>query len=453
MIDQQTPKQIFDSHLSKGFLIQTFENYIDSSAKAGADGQSTKAFNANLDNELTTIIRKIRLGTYEFTSYREKLISKGLGKNPRQISVPTVRDKLVLKFLSIVLSQIYPKHSALPPQSLIKNVNTTASLANANDVFVRLDIKEFYPSIDHKILIQTLRGKTHAKAAINLILKALETPTGVSRKHGALNNKGIPQGLSIANVLSSLYLEQVDADFGAEKEYSYNRFVDDILIICKASDADQIVTRITKHLETARKLTVHEIGTSGKSEIVPIAKGIDYLGYNFKKNKVSVRESSFKKMFNTLVAAFTRIKYRKGDLTRPIWSLNLKITGCIYNGRRVGWLFYFLQMDNWQQLNQLDAFVARQTELATGIKNDKRIKSFKKAYREIRFNTLESNYFPNFDNFTAEQMKAELAILKPDRFSDEYLEALSEDDLKKQFDKAISWEIRNLEKDMFEAFS
>ncbi|WP_245555178.1 reverse transcriptase domain-containing protein [Ahrensia kielensis] len=447
-----SPTKLFQTHLNKGFLFEVFELYIDGKAGPGVDGQSTKAFKTNLDWEATTLIRKLKIGTFQFSPYREKLLSKGVNKLPRQISIPTVRDKLVLKLLSLVLAKIFPNHSSIPPHSIIKKVHVASENSPETSVYIRLDIKDFYPSVDHDILSKILAKKCRSKAIVGLINRAIKNPTGANKKSEIINKKGIPQGLSIANILASIYLEDLDDDFGSNPDYSYFRFVDDILIVCSPEKADKIASSISNALLINRKLQIHEIGTAGKSEIVPIIEGVEYLGYKFKRTEISVRNESFKKMFRILIGVFTKLKNSQNK-TRVIWSINLKITGCIYNGRRIGWLFYFSQTQNWQQLNQLDAFVLKQSINSKIASPDPRIKTFKKSYREIRFNSATSNYFPNFDQFDDEQMKSELAILKPNFYTNEYLDALTSEELKRQFDKTIAYEIRDLERDMFESFS
>ncbi len=101
------PAQIYRDLLEKNVIRQLFEDYIADGATTGRDGVTVKAFSENLDTEISLIIRKIQNETYKFTPYKEKLISKGAQKNPRQISIPTVRDKLVLKFLTNFLKAVY----------------------------------------------------------------------------------------------------------------------------------------------------------------------------------------------------------------------------------------------------------------------------------------------------------------------------------------------------------
>lgn len=60
------------------------------------DNITPKVFEAHLTDNIQIISKKVLAGAYSFTRYREILISKGRGKEPRVISIPTIRDKLAL---------------------------------------------------------------------------------------------------------------------------------------------------------------------------------------------------------------------------------------------------------------------------------------------------------------------------------------------------------------------
>jgi len=64
----------------------------------GIDGISKEKYDLILEDELDIIERKILNESFEFSYYKESLIIKAMNKT-RQISIPTLRDKLVLKYL------------------------------------------------------------------------------------------------------------------------------------------------------------------------------------------------------------------------------------------------------------------------------------------------------------------------------------------------------------------
>ena len=84
---------------TKKHLRELYFSSVRFRAAVGIDKINRRAFENNIDENIDIIYRKVRNGTYKFTPYREKLISRGSKKLPRIVSIPTIRDKLTLKAL------------------------------------------------------------------------------------------------------------------------------------------------------------------------------------------------------------------------------------------------------------------------------------------------------------------------------------------------------------------
>lgn len=443
-----TPAKIFDQHLSKALLKSIFEEEIAPGAARGLDGISVQRFEKKLDQELDIVLRKVRNCTYQFTRYREKLIVKSATKLPRQISIPTIRDKLVLKFLNRVLSEIYPREINAPPHNMVKRVHTICKGLGKDDAFLRIDIKNFYPTVDHSILMRVLRRTTRKKQLLTLIERSIETATGTGSTKSEI---GIPQGLSISNILSSIYLSEIDDYFDGLKDIDYFRFVDDILIIGKNERLLELSKELPKLIKKKRKIECHPIEAGSKSYLSPADSGVEYLGYEFKLSAVRVRKSSQQKLFTSLMRVITDLKYN-GKKSSALWRLNLRASGCLYKGKKIGWMFYFAQTNDLKQLHWIDRFIKLRTRTLLRADEQANLKRFVKSYHEIRFNFENSRYFPNFDNFTDEE-KIEAMLSVNNRLSKTRLEALDSSDLDFKFQKLISREVSVLEADLFDMFS
>ena len=138
-------------HLEKIFL------EIESSSVSiaiGRDRVDSKVFKGNLSLNIDSIYRKIHDGKYRFSSYKEKLILKGAGKNPRVISIPSIRDRIVLRaILDYLNSRISISKKILPQKIVSAIVNNIDSY----DSCIKLDIKGFYENINHDILVNLLK--------------------------------------------------------------------------------------------------------------------------------------------------------------------------------------------------------------------------------------------------------------------------------------------------------
>lgn len=218
---------------------------------------------------------------------------------------------------------------------------------------------------------------------------------------------GIAQGLSVAGTLANIYLNQTDNEFINLPNIRYFRFVDDILILCNEEDASSIKTRVEDHMKRL-KLELHSLQVGGKSEIGKLKEDkLEYLGFTFHKEKISVRPTTVEKLRKRIRCVFseelqvgtTPTKHQLQNLHR---KLNLKITGCLYDGKTYGWLFFFSQINDLTLLYHLDWFV-KQTFKSFQVEfHSEQVKSFVKAYyymKGLQPDKLNKNsYIPSFSS-------------------------------------------------------
>lgn len=229
--------------------------------------------------------------------------------------------------------------------------------------------------------------------------------------------------------------------------YYYVRYVDDILILGDHKELQGIGQSIDELLDKTYHLKIHDFTEKGgKSCIGLIKEGFSYLGYDFNSNQISVKLSSKIKLEKSIEKLFSI--YNNNDeqnFEQFMWNLNIRITGAIVEGKKYGWLFYFSQIDDIKLLHHLDSLVLK---IAERYKIQKRIKEqpvkrFVRTYYEIRKNRINTNYIPNFDNYSIEDKKDFIKnVLKVDP------DKLREEEIIKRFRKYIFKSIRELEKDV-----
>lgn len=436
-------RQKFEDAFSIPVLETLFEEKISRSRGVGRDGTRVKAFQKILGQEAVLVRERALSSGYRFTRYKEKLVSKGPGKTPRVLSIPTIRDRLALRALCNFLSKVFADAAIRKPHSYIKKIREELQHATLDHVFLRVDIREYYDTIDQRLLQRAIRQRLRLAEPLDLIQKAIQTPT-LSK---IPVTKGVPQGLSISNILASIYLAKCDERMA--KKWTYYRYVDDILILCKQEEVDQAYNELKRNLRR-RKLKWHELDKgAGKSYIAPIGDGVEYLGFHIKESGVSVRDSSYRKMFSTIASVITEYRYR-ARRDKLIWRLNLKISGCRFEGKNYGWMFFFLQTDDLVQLSRLDAFVQRQLERYSLGDFANSVKRFIKAYHEIRFNLDHTSYIPNFDSYSPVQMKETIRLIRGE-IKD--LDAMNDEQIRELFFSSVGREVSELEKDLMEATS
>jgi RNA-directed DNA polymerase len=356
-----------------------------------------------------------------------------------------VRDRLTLRVICNILKSAFPQANTPPPHAYIKDCAAAMRAAREHSSFLRMDIKDFYPSIRHDLLKECLATGNLPEWLIKLVLDAVSTPTGSTRDRC---NVGVPQGLSISNALAAIYMTQFDKIM--ESDYFFRRYVDDILIIAPTERIKKIYLQACGSLDKFG-LTSHKMDTPGKTEQLHVPTGVQFLGYVLKPDLISVRQSSFGKMFNSLYRVLTNIKYQ-GKLTpRDKFRINLKITGCYVNNTRRGWLMFFSQTEDTRQLKHLDNFI---NQALSRLKVDRELNSIKrymKSYYEIRYNAEQTAYIPNFDKMSQDERIELIAVLSEK--SVEEISTRSADFIEREFSRLISREVNDLEKDVLSPFS
>lgn len=377
----------------------------------GIDRKSPETFISKKELEVQVICLKCKNGTFKFSPYLENLRLKGRSKFPRVISIPTVRDRIVLSILKDILHELYPEcvNRKLPNQ-YISDIKTYTQ-GKSSLFYLQTDISRFYDSIDRTILVSKLRLKISDENIIRLVEGAICTPTvpnhlGKSDIKEYASKQGIPQGLAISNILAQIYLSDFD-ELIQKRKYFYSRYVDDILIINETTLSNYRINKIKQNLESL-KLNLN----LDKTNLGKLNDGVIYLGYSISENLVSVSDKNIQRFIQRIAAKFTWVKQGFQIKTkRPTWlisddkrftsvfleELNETITGAKDDHKNYGWLYYFSEMNDLNLLFRLDKIISSFFEELDFFdrKAPTDLKRLVRAYYEISFNP-KSNYIYDY---------------------------------------------------------
>lgn len=421
-------------------LQEVFHKRFSNTLAKGLDRINGFQFRIRAVDEFNIASKKCMHKSYRFAPYLEKLALKGRGKTPRIISIPTVRDRVILhqlkEYLGKAFPECIPKNTASVYVQLVQEqlVEIYNSRRKAKALVCNCDIRDFYPSIDRGRLMKTLERKGLDERVLNLVHHATSTPT-VPRNTRRIDQakycgqEGVPQGLAISNILAAIYLKDVDAPM-RKLGVNYYRYVDDILIFGTEKKVRNAYKSVVARLR-ARSLRVHPIGESEKSNFYLLSDIFGYLGYHFQLPNITVRPSSKEKFLQSICAKITEYKHNKIKCPeryahlgkthlRQIFllELNERITGAISEKRRYGWLAYFSSITDLTLLHQLD----RTISLLIGRLDDfegkapAELKRLSRAYFEIKFRP-DGGYIPNYDQIQTRDEKLrflmERGLIKP----------------------------------------
>ncbi len=437
-------------------LRRLYNDRIKATGAIGLDRTRPANLEPILSAELEVVARKVGSGTYAFTAFKEKLISKGQGVPPRVVSIPTARDRIVLRGLCDFLGAVFPEAALALPQVAIDSLSSAMSSGKYAE-YIKIDLKNFYPSIPHPVLFRALKKRIRKPEILALLESAIRTPTVPEirgSKGGKPNLVGVPQGLAISNLLAEIALLSIDAPFKTRGDIWFNRYVDDILILTPAGASKAVADEVIAAL-TALGLTPHPPGASGsKSKIAPLTEPFTFLGYEIAGGSINIRRESVLRFESSLASIFTGYRHRLLRAKNPSekvaaidlcrWRLNLRITGCVFEGRRLGWVFYFSQITSTDRLRGVNRTIEALLDRFT-LTGHIRPKSLIKTYYESkRKNKLSHAYIPNFDTMSIDEQRDILSLL----LGSARIVKLSDKRVSELFRMRISAAVRELEADL-----
>ncbi|MBV4467486.1 RNA-directed DNA polymerase [Pseudomonas siliginis] len=420
-----TANQLFERMFSPLALEWVFRDRFKGSLAKGIDRINGFQFCARSAMEFEIVSGKCLDGSFRFAPYLEQLKLKGRGKEPRIISIPTIRDRVVLhqlqKYLALVFPDQVPRNVA---SSYVRQVALDVGAMHCPRAWVcSTDIRKFYDSIDQDRIVMLVSRKIKNQPILGLIGHALRTPTvpkNTPRKQRSLfrQDTGVPQGLAISNILAAIYMADVDQAMRAIPGLHYYRYVDDVLMYGDEKLVSSSFTSLKGRL-SRRGLKLHSLN-SEKTKFGPLDQEFAYLGYIFKLPEITVRRVTVERFLQSIAAKISDYKHNKSRRLEKFkyltesrlvdifyLELNEKITGAISQNKRYGWVAYFNQITNEKLLHEMDGairrMVSRVPELAVHGVN--RLKKLARAYFSMKYDP-RGGYIRDYDvvKTTAEKL-------------------------------------------------
>jgi group II intron reverse transcriptase/maturase len=273
---------------------------------------------------------------------REILIPKpGKPGKFRPLGIPSINDRLVQEVIRTIIEPIFELNFSNLSHGFRPNrgCHTALKWMNTNMKesiwFVEGDIKNYFPTIDHKILMKILERRIQDPTILKLIKTGLKAKVFQKDKRTYIPEIGTPQGGILSPLLSNIYLNELDQFMeslskqyqgevkpagrkknplankllrtGRKSEYyrmripsripneigyrncKYIRYADDFVIgiLGPRSMAIDIREKVKDFLKNELNVEL----SLEKTKITHISKGIDFLGYKFSRKQIFVKQS------------------------------------------------------------------------------------------------------------------------------------------------------------------
>ncbi len=274
--------------------------------KGKSKKKSVLEFEKNLDYELRTLREELLSKTY-----MPKPLKRFIVRDPktRTIHASAFRDRIVHHLIILVIRPIFERifiydsfasrigkgtHSAIKRFDYFKrkasrNGKLVKNSRNNNSVegyVLKADIKHYFDTVDHEILIDMIREKIKDEELIWLIRKVLEN------FDSSVVGRGIPLGNYTSQFFANIYLNKLDyfVKHILKAKY-YIRYVDDFVIIHRNKKRLEYFRKEIELFLKKLKIELH----SDKTNITPLQKGTQFLGYRiFYHHKLLIKRNLYK---------------------------------------------------------------------------------------------------------------------------------------------------------------
>ena len=261
-------------------------------------------FERALMQNIFSLNQDLKNKTYKHSAYEAFNISD---PKPRVIHKAKVRDRLLHHAIFRYLYPFFDKTFIADSYSCRLGKGTHKAITRFNDFYLKIsknntkqvwvlkcDIRKFFDSIDHEILLDILDSYIEDKKIVGLLRVIISS----------FYKKEIGVGLPLGNLTSQLFVNIYMNVFDQFVKHKlkvrhYIRYSDDFVILSDNKGwLEEILPKISNFLSKELKLSLHP----NKVSIKTFGSGVDFLGWvSFSNHKV-LRTSTKRKMFRNITA-------------------------------------------------------------------------------------------------------------------------------------------------------
>jgi group II intron reverse transcriptase/maturase len=306
---------------------QAFRAVKRNRGAAGVDKVSITMFAANLEENLTALMRDLKTGVFRPLPLRRVHIPKGPGSTKlRPLGIPVVRDRVAQEVIRRLLAPIFEPRFHDASFGFIAGRNCHQAIERVLElhrqgykVVLDADIAGFFDNIPHRVIMEAVAAEVADGNILDLVegfLTAGVMEDGVFKP----TTIGTPQGGVISPLLANIVLNHLDWQLH-QAGYHFARYADDFVVVCQtqqqAHEARALVERVL----------TDDLGlqlSSEKTKVTTFGKGYEFLGFFLSSRSRRMREKSVQK-FKAKVRELT---VRKCNLdAEAIKKLNRVIRG------------------------------------------------------------------------------------------------------------------------------
>jgi RNA-directed DNA polymerase len=293
--------------IEKRLVYGAWERVRANQGAPGVDAVRIAEFGDDERNNLYKLWNRMSSGSYFPGPVRAAEIPKDHGAGVRTLGVPNVADRVAQTAAAMLLEEklepiFHPdSYGYRPGRSAHDALAVTRKRCWKQDWVVDLDIRAFFDSVPHDLVLKAVAHHTDERWVLLYIARWLTAP--MQMPDGALvaRKKGTPQGSPISPLLANLVMHYA-FDMWMAREHPgrpFERYADDIVAHCDTEGQarnlrDSIAGRLGAlglelHPEKTKVVFCKDTNRRGEAEHT----SFDFLGYTFRGRLAKGRRGYF----------------------------------------------------------------------------------------------------------------------------------------------------------------
>jgi len=282
-------------------------------------------FGLNLEPELLRLQRELQAGSYWPGEYRLFTIYE---RKPRIIAAAPFRDRVVHHALMHVIDPpldrafIVDSYACRCGKGVHKAVDRYQAWAQSYRFALKMDVRQYFPSIDHDLLKEKLRRRIKDRRTLELLDCIIDGSPGGNGQQCYFpgddlfspfeRRVGIPIGNLTSQFFANLYLDDLDHYIKQVLQLRpYLRYVDDMVVLGHDKRRLADIRAAVRDRLGADRLRLHP----HKAHITHVSDGLNLLGYFVFPHRRRLRNDNGYRFARKLRGM--AVAYRTGRLEWP----------------------------------------------------------------------------------------------------------------------------------------
>ncbi len=266
----------FEEVVSMENLCEAWQEFIRGKRRK----KDVQEFMLHLGDKISDLHADLTSDCYTHGDYKHFRIND---PKPRDIHKAKVRDRLLHHaihrklypfFAALFISDSFSCQTGKGMHRALERFEELARRASRNNTRIcwvlKCDIRKFFASVDHDILIDVLRNRIASPRLLDLLKSVIGS-------FEASPGKGVPLGNLTSQLFANVYMNELDQDVKHDlRMKNYARYADDFVFLSHyRSELLECLPKIDGFLSGSLALNLHP----DKVSIKTLASGVDFLGW------------------------------------------------------------------------------------------------------------------------------------------------------------------------------